>query len=168
MYESGFLGSRVRYIYLFIGLLVWVSGALASKVERPNILWITSEDNNVNWVGCYGNEWVETPHIDRLAAEGFRYSEVYANAPVCAPSRCTWITGIYAITMGTQPMRSRNEIPHDKIPYYPDLLRSAGYFVGNDNKTDYNIGGREDRSCWDNPTKSIGSSCKSKNLFFKY
>ena len=62
---------RVRYVCLFIGLLVWVSGALASKVERPNILWITSEDNNVNWVGCYGNEPAETPHIDRLAAEGF-------------------------------------------------------------------------------------------------
>lgn len=162
-----FKESRVRYIYLFIGLLVWVSGALASKVERPNILWITSEDNNVNWVGCYGNEWVETPHIDRLAAEGFRYSEVYANAPVCAPSRCTWITGIYAITMGTQPMRSRNEIPHDKIPYYPDLLRSAGYFVGNDNKTDYNIGGREDRSCWDNPTKVNWEQLQKQEPFFQ-
>lgn len=158
---------RVRYVCMFIGLLVWVSGALASKVERPNILWITSEDNNVNWVGCYGNEWVETPHIDRLAAEGFRYSEVYANAPVCAPSRCTWITGIYAITMGTQPMRSRNEIPHDKIPYYPDLLRSAGYFVGNDNKTDYNIGGREDRSCWDNPTKVNWEQLQKQEPFFQ-
>ena len=58
-----------------------------AKVERPNILWITSEDNNVNWVSCYGNEWSRHPIlIDWLG--GFRYSEVYANAPVCAPSRC--------------------------------------------------------------------------------
>ena len=70
-----------------------------------------------------------------------------ANAPVCAPSRSTWITGMYAVTTGTQPMRSRNHIPHDIISYYPDILKSNGYFVGNDNKTDYNIGGREDRSC---------------------
>ena len=157
----------MKRLFLFVGLIAWGSGALASRVERPNILWITSEDNNVNWVGCYGNEWVETPHIDGLAAEGFRYTEVYANAPVCAPSRSTWITGMYAVTMGTQPMRSRNVIPHDVIPYYPDLLRSVGYYVGNDNKTDYNIGGREDQSCWDNPTEVNWKRLKEQEPFFQ-
>ncbi len=157
----------MRQLFVFIGLVAWVNGTLAFMVERPNILWITSEDNNVNWVGCYGNEWVKTPHIDGLAAEGFRYSEVYANAPVCAPSRSTWITGMYAITMGTQPMRSRNEIPHDEIPYYPDLLRSAGYYVGNDSKTDYNIGGREDQSCWDNPKKVNWKQLQQQEPFFQ-
>ena len=46
-------------------------------------------------------------------------------------------------------MRSRNEIPHDKIKYYPDLLKQAGYHTSNPGKTDYNIGGREDKACWD-------------------
>jgi len=122
---------------------------LAADRERPNILWLTSEDNNVNWVGCYGNKFAETPNIDRLASEGFQYMHCYANAPVCAPSRSTWITGVHALSMGTHPMRSRYPIPHDKISYYPDLLKKAGYFVGNARKTDYNIGGRDDRSCWD-------------------
>lgn len=117
--------------------------------ERPNILWLTCEDNNVNWVGCYGNPYAETPHIDALAAEGFQYLHCYANAPVCAPSRSTWITGVHAISMGTHPMRSRYPIPHDLIKYYPDLLKKAGYFVGNARKTDYNIGGRADGSAWD-------------------
>ena len=123
------------------------------KAERPNILWLTCEDNNVNWVGCYGNPHAETPNIDKLATEGFQYMHCYANAPVCAPMRSTWITGIHAISMGTHPMRSRYEIPHDKIKYYPDALKKAGYFVGNAGKTDYNIGGRDDKSPWDTSKK---------------
>ena len=110
---------------------------------------------------------MDTPNIDQLAKEGFRYTEVYANAPVCAPSRSTWITGMYAVTTGTQPMRSRNHIPHDIISYYPDILKSNGYFVGNDNKTDYNIGGREDRSCWDNPKKINWEELKNNEPFFQ-
>lgn len=129
---------------IFLGI-----GGLASADDRPNILWLTCEDNNVNWVGCYGNPYAETPNIDALAEEGFQYMHCYANAPVCAPSRSTWITGIHAISMGTHPMRSRYPIPHELIEYYPDLLKKAGYYVGNSKKTDYNIGGRDDKSPWD-------------------
>jgi len=120
-----------------------------AATERPNILWLTCEDNNVNWIGCYGNSFAETPNIDRLAKQGFQYLNCYANAPVCAPMRCTWITGVHALSMGTHHMRSRYPIPHDRIQYYPDLLKKAGYFVGNAKKTDYNIGGRQDKSAWD-------------------
>lgn len=56
---------------------------------------------------------------------------------------------MYGISNGTQPMRSRNEIPHDRISYYPDLLRKAGYHTSNPGKTDYNIGGRDDYDAWD-------------------
>ncbi|NQV35132.1 MAG: sulfatase-like hydrolase/transferase, partial [Phycisphaeraceae bacterium] len=88
------------------GVLLWtlvcaVFSPLASAADRPNILWLTCEDNNVNWVGCYGNPHAETPNIDKLATEGIQYMHCYANAPVCAPSRSTWITGIHALSMGT-------------------------------------------------------------------
>jgi N-sulfoglucosamine sulfohydrolase len=121
----------------------------ADRKNRPNILWLTSEDNSIFWVSCYGSPNCRTPNIDRLAAEGFRYTHCFSNGAVCAPTRSTWITGMYAISNGTQPMRSRNEIPHDRIKYYPDLLRQAGYHTSNWTKTDYNIGGRPDRACWD-------------------
>ncbi|MCG8586190.1 MAG: sulfatase, partial [Pirellulales bacterium] len=129
--------------------LTLASLALAAKPDRPNILWITSEDNSIEWVSCYGSKNCRTPTIDKLASEGFRYTHCFDNAAVCAPTRSTWITGMYAISNGTQPMRSRNAIPHDKIKYYPDLLRKAGYHTSNDRKTDYNIGGRNDKDCWD-------------------
>ncbi|MEO9592809.1 sulfatase-like hydrolase/transferase [Rhodopirellula bahusiensis] len=121
----------------------------AEAADRPNILWITSEDNGVSWIGCYGGVNSKTPAIDQLAKEGFRYTHCFDNAAVCAPTRSSWITGMHAISLGTQPMRSRNLIPHDVVKYYPDLLREAGYFATNGGKTDFNIGGRDDDACWD-------------------
>lgn len=124
-------------------------GEVNANQVKPNILWITSEDNGVSWVSCYGGTNVQTPAIDQLAKEGFRYTHCFDNAAVCAPTRSCWITGMHGVSNGTQPMRSRNEIPHDKIKYYPDLLRQAGYHTSNPGKTDYNIGGRPDKECWD-------------------
>ena len=132
-----------------LALLFVLISSSAFAEERPNILWLTCEDNNVNWVGCYGNPYADTPNIDKLASEGVQYMHCYANAPVCAPMRSTWITGVHALSMGTHPMRSRYPIPHETIKYYPDLLKQAGYYVGNARKTDYNIGGRNDKSAWD-------------------
>jgi N-sulfoglucosamine sulfohydrolase len=137
----------------------------AAAEDRPNILWLTCEDNSVNWVGCYGNPHADTPNIDALAAEGFQYMHCYANAPVCAPSRSTWITGVHALSMGTHPMRSRYPIPHDRISYYPDLLKKAGYYVGNATKTDYNIGGRDDKDAWDT-NKADWKVLKQQQPFF--
>ena len=120
-----------------------------AATERPNILWLVGEDANVNWFGCYGSATATTRNIDRLAQAGFRYANVFATAPVCAPSRSTWITGLHALSLGTGNMRSRYDIPHDQIRYYPDYLRQAGYYCSNHRKTDYNIGGRPDTDCWD-------------------
>jgi arylsulfatase A-like enzyme len=141
--------------------------ATAQASRRPNILWLTCEDNNVDWVGCYGNPHAETPNIDQLAAEGFQYMHAYASAPVCAPQRSTWITGINALSMGTHPMRSRNNIPHNLIQYYPDHLKANGYYVGNYKKTDYNIGGRSDNDCWDRSGKVDWNKLKQNQPFFQ-
>ena len=139
------LRKRITIGLLFLGSILGV----AKAAQKPNILWITSEDNGVSWISCYGGKNTKTPAIDQLAQEGFRYLYCFDNAAVCAPTRSCWITGMYGISNGTQPMRSRNEIPHDKIPYYPDLLKNAGYHTSNPGKTDYNIGGRDDYAAWD-------------------
>jgi N-sulfoglucosamine sulfohydrolase len=151
--------------YLVAVLILTATFARADEPARPNILWLTCEDNSVDWVGCYGNPYAQTPNIDKLATEGFQYMHCYANAPVCAPSRSTWITGVHAVSMGTHPMRSRYPIPHDQIKYYPDLLKEAGYYVGNVTKTDYNIGGRADGSAWDT-NKVDWEVLKGKEPFF--
>jgi len=138
---------KLPNIFLFV--LIGLGAVVSFAEDRPNILWITSEDNGISWVSCYGGTNAQTPNIDKLAAEGFRYLNCFDNAAVCAPTRSLWITGMYGVSNGTQPMRSRNEIPHDQIFYYPDLLNKAGYHTSNPGKTDYNIGGREDKEPWD-------------------
>ncbi len=104
--------------------------------ERPNILWLTAEDMSPT-LGCYGDEYATTPHLDRLAAQSVRYTRAFATAPVCSPSRSCLITGCYAPSLGTHQMRSTFPIP-DAIRGFPALLREAGYFTTNNSKTDYN------------------------------
>ncbi|VGO21338.1 sulfatase family protein [Pontiella sulfatireligans] len=164
---------RRRFIQAGAVAAASVAATKAAAIEKPNILWLTCEDNNVNWVGCYGNPHADTPNIDQLAKDGFQYMHAYASAPVCAPSRSTWITGINAISMGTHPMRSRYTIPLNHIQYYPDHLRANGYYCGNDTKTDYNLcdkkdlGGRPDKECWDNPGKVDWEALKQNQPFFQ-
>lgn len=103
----------------------------------------------MSWFGCYGNDAATTPNIDRLAEEGFRYTRAFAGAPVCSPMRSTWITGIHSISMGTTPLRIKTSIPHDRIRFYSDYLRDAGYFAIQPGKQDYNLGGRKWNDAWD-------------------
>ncbi len=106
------------------------------KGERPNILWINSEDNGT-YIGCYGDKVAQTPHLDKLATQGVRYTNCFANAPVCAVARSSWILGIPAISTGSQHMRSTYRMPDSLVPYVT-LLRKAGYYVTNNGRTDYN------------------------------
>ncbi|HOB98186.1 MAG TPA: sulfatase-like hydrolase/transferase [Verrucomicrobiota bacterium] len=108
--------------------------------ERPNVVWITSEDNSP-YLGCYGDRLAQTPHLDRLAAQGVRYRNAFANAPVCSAARTTLITGMYASSLGAHNHRSSVAIPN-RFGLYPEHLRRAGYYCSNNAKTDYNLEGR--------------------------
>lgn len=127
-----------------IGALLFALGA-ATAADRPNVLWITSEDNSP-YLGCYGDPLAQTPHLDRLAAQGVRYRNAFANAPVCSTARTTLITGMYASSLGAQHHRSSVTIP-EQFKLYPEHLRAAGYYCSNNSKTDYNIA--NSRKVWD-------------------
>ena len=107
------------------------------KGDRPNILWITSEDNSP-YLGCYGDKLAHTPNLDRLASEGVLYRNAFANAPVCSAARSTLITGMYACSLGIHNHRSNVRVP-EAFRLYPEYLRDAGYYCTNNSKTDYNI-----------------------------
>jgi len=125
--------------------LLFPFSALAA--DRPNILWIVSEDNASHWLGCYGNKDARTPHLDALAGRSTRFTSAYSNAPVCAVARATILMGRYSPSMGTQHMRSRHVIPSNFTPYVTHL-RNAGYYTSNASKTDYNFAGN-DKALWD-------------------
>ena len=105
--------NRIPFLFQVSVLLAFASVVVAQAEERPNILWLTSEDNNVRWVGCYGNPHADTPNLDKLAGEGFLYLNCFANAPVCAPSRSGWITGVHPVTLGTFCLLYTSPSPRD-------------------------------------------------------
>ena len=113
----------------------------------PNILWITSEDNSP-LLGCYGDEFATTPHLDQLASEGFLYTNAYANTPVCAPARNTILTGVYACSNGNEQMRSAYQ-KSETVRFYTEFLQSKGYYCTNNSKTDYNTKPFDLKVMWD-------------------
>lgn len=136
--------TRPNYVTIMIplkSLLALASLALAyaaQAADRPNILWITSEDNSPDYLGCYGDPFAKTPTIDKLAREGVLYENAYANAAVCGPARTTLILGMYPPSVGGEHMRSQAPLPAN-IKIYPQYLREAGYYTTNNSKQDYNI-----------------------------
>jgi len=121
--------------------------------DRPNILWIVVEDASPH-IGCYGETAIDTPHLDRLADAGVRFTDAVVTSPVCSPSRSAMVTGMYQTTLGALHHRSQrktgkgggNEEYYDSfvlpVESVPELFREAGYHVtnsGRGGKEDYNF-----------------------------
>lgn len=99
---------------------------------RPNVLWFVVDDMSANF-SCYGETLITTPHVDRLAAGGTRFTNAFVTAPVCSSSRSAMITGCYQTTIGAHHHRSgrgehRIALP-DGVEPLPALLQRAGYFT---------------------------------------
>lgn len=114
--------------------------------ERPNILWLSFEDTSASHFGCYGNTGVNTPIADSLAAIGLQYMNTWSVAPQSSPARSSLITGCYATTYGMDIHPVPQETPAGI--YFPQLLRDAGYYCTNNNKTHYNST-QDNKGCWD-------------------
>ena len=100
--------------------------------RRPNVIVISFDDLSWNGFGCYGNDFHETPHIDRLAAEGMRFTQAYAAAPVCSPSRAALMTGLYPARTGITDYLQRRAVPGravsgTQVPEIPKSLAGRGY-----------------------------------------
>lgn len=123
-----------------------IASSASSEKFRPNILWLTSEDTGTE-IGCYGDEFADTPNIDALAAKGMKFAKAWSNAPVCAPARTTIVSGMYPTSLGAQHMRSAVRLP-DSVNPYPKLMKEQGYYCTNNSKTDYNLQVNE-KNLWD-------------------
>lgn len=126
---------------LLIGVGVVTVASAGRAADRPNIVWITAEDMSAT-LGCYGDDFATTPHLDALARESTRYTHAFATAPVCSPARACLINGLIAATQGTHAMRSEFPLP-DEMVGFPKRLRDLGYYTTNNGKTDYNSAAAE-------------------------
>lgn len=110
-----------------IGVMASASafGATINGAQRPNILFIMSDDHAAHAISCYGSKINQTPHIDRLANEGVRMEHVYATNPICAPSRASILTGQYSHKNGVPTF---NEISKE-IKTVGGYLKDEGYYT---------------------------------------
>jgi N-sulfoglucosamine sulfohydrolase len=141
-----------RKVICLIVLSAWITAGWAQKKEnvaKPNILWITCEDMSPD-LPAFGDSTVSTPNLDRLAAEGIRYTHLFSVSGVCAPSRSAIITGMYPTSIGTHHMRTGSgaragfidyqAVPPPEVKCFPEYLRPEGYYCTNNSKTDYQFG----------------------------
>lgn len=128
---------RCLFAVLVLGIAGWTLQAQAQGPQRPNILWLTSEDHGPH-LGCYGDALARTPSVDALAARGMRFLRAWSGCPVCAPARTAIISGMYPSSLGAEHMRSMVPMPAG-TKMYPQLLREAGYYCTNNSKEDYNL-----------------------------
>ena len=140
-------------IFCVVALTLLISHSSTSHANnRPNILWIYLEDVS-GWFSCYGDEIIETPHIDALAEQGIRFNRFYTPAGVCSATRSAIVTGMMQTSIGAHNHRScrslfrgkkmgeydKNVLPDHVVPL-PIRFRKAGYWTFNEGgKDDYNF-----------------------------
>ncbi len=126
-------GGAAAGLIPFNGCKSELADPIANKTQRPNIIFILADDLGYGDLGCYGQKHIKTPNIDRIAAEGIRFTQHYAGSTVCAPSRCVLMTGLHT---GHTAVRGNREIkPEGQYPIVAEtitvakVLKRAGYIT---------------------------------------
>ena len=138
-----------RILLTLIPTLALVLTALPSAAgdRPPNIIFIMADDLGYGDLGCYGQKVLETPHIDKLASEGLKFTQAYAGGPVCTPARSVLMTGLH----------NGHTVARDNIPHYhtylydhhvtmAEVLKEAGYQCGGVGKWSLGDAGTEGRA----------------------
>ncbi|MDB4692903.1 arylsulfatase [Akkermansiaceae bacterium] len=118
--------------------LAFLISSLGFSAQRPNIVFILADDLGYGEVGCYGQEKIKTPHLDQLARDGMRFTRHYTGAAVCAPARCTLLTGKH---LGNAEIRSNGDSKNgrpfpgqwpisDEAVTIAEALKTVGYTTG--------------------------------------
>jgi arylsulfatase A-like enzyme len=123
--------SPLKKLRLLAVLAVLISASSSVAAEKPNLIFVLSDDIAQGDLGAYGQELIQTPNLDRLCREGTRYLSAYTGTSVCAPARSSFFTGLH---MGHCPTRANREVqPEGQRPLPADtvtvanILKSAGY-----------------------------------------
>ena len=142
------------------------SAKKGKDIVKPNILFVLADDFGWSQLGCYGSSFYETPNIDRLAAEGMRFTNAYAACPVCSPTRASIMTGKYPARLHLTDFIAGGNYPYEKLKqpkwqkYLPleeitiaEVLKAAGYKTASFGKWHLSIAKQPPQSRSYNPDK---------------
>jgi arylsulfatase A-like enzyme len=119
---------RELVLVLLIAACGLAATARAEGPRRPNILLILADDLGYGDLGCYGQRRIRTPNLDRMAAQGVRFTQCYAGSTVCAPSRSALMEGLHT---GHARVRGNARVPlRPEDLTVAEVLRGAGYATG--------------------------------------
>lgn len=121
------IGAFMAGVMVFLAVLT-MSTLHAQPVQRPNIIVILADDLGYNEVGAFGQKEIQTPNLDQMAVEGMKFTQFYAGSPVCAPSRCTLMTGLHSGHCRIQD-NDTDYLRKDDVTI-AEILKSAGYTTG--------------------------------------
>jgi arylsulfatase A-like enzyme len=122
---------KTSMLLLMAALELLALGATLQAEEgkkRPNIVFVLSDDHSYPYLHCYGATEMQTPHLDRFAAEGIKFHRMFTAAPQCVPSRASIMTGRSPVAC--RITRFSSPLPRDEMTFPEILRREAGYFVG--------------------------------------
>src|SRR3954466_6935010 len=117
---------NLRLLFSFTFILLAATYAGAEPAQRPNILFIFSDDHAQHAISCYGSKVNQTPNIDRIAREGARFTNSFVTNSICTPSRATLLTGQYSHLNGV-PVFNRFDGARDNVAKH---LQAGGYHTG--------------------------------------
>jgi len=120
-----------RLFFNAVSAFFFFAGTAAFASQKPNFVFIIADDISWDDFGCYGNNQVKTPNIDKLAREGIRFDNAFLTASSCSPSRCSIISGKYPHANGAAELHT--ELPESEIPF-PLLLKENGYYTAHAGK----------------------------------
>jgi arylsulfatase A-like enzyme len=124
----------IFFLLGFLVLAVQRPSVAADQAVRPNLIYILLDDAGYGDLSCYGQQRFETPNIDKLAAQGMRFTQHYSGSTVCAPTRCCLMTGVHtghAYVRGNREVKPEGQAPLPAdIVTIPRLLKGSGYVTG--------------------------------------
>ncbi len=141
-------------IRILITALFLAAGVYA-KADKPNIVWLVSEDNSSSWLKLYDKNGASMPNIENLAKQGLVFNHAFSCGAVCSVARSTIISGCYAPRTGSEYHRRAEFVRMPEgLKMFPWYLRQAGYYTSNCAKEDYNFDPLDKKEVWDESSKN--------------
>ncbi|MGO4917943.1 sulfatase family protein [Maribacter spongiicola] len=149
---------------IIFSVIIGLSTFLRAQ-EKPNVVWIVSEDNSKHYMKLFDKNGVATPNIEKLAKKGVQFNRAFSNAAVCSAARSSIITGVFGPKLATHYHRSEQKVTlPENIKMFPEYLRDAGYYTSNNAKEDYNI--HKSNEVWDDSSNKASWRNRKKGQPF--